>query len=175
MCLLMLSNGTPMFSGGDEFLVTRGGNNNPYNQDNDINYTDWELLEINRDFFRFVRGMIAFRREHPSVARSHFWREDVRWYGTGKEVDLSPGGQTLAWCLSGASQHDNDIYVMVNASPNDVNFEIQEGAASHWRLVADTGLPAPHDYNEPENRRALLSPVYRVGARSVVVLCSVDS
>ena len=28
----MLSNGTPMFVAGDEFLATHKGNNNPYNQ-----------------------------------------------------------------------------------------------------------------------------------------------
>lgn len=32
-CLLMLSNGTPMFRAGDEFLQTQGGNGNPYNVD----------------------------------------------------------------------------------------------------------------------------------------------
>ena len=175
MALLMLSNGTPMFCAGDEFLATRRGNNNPYNQDNEINYTDWDLLETNRGFFRFVRGMIAFRREHRSIARSHFWREDVCWYGTGKDVDFSPSGQTLSWCLRGASQLDNDIYVMVNGSATDLTFEIQEGAPSRWQLVADTGLPSPHDYCEPADRRALLSPIYRVGARSVVVLCSTAS
>ncbi len=173
MCLLMLSNGTPMFCAGDEFLATRRGNNNPYNQDNETNYTDWDLLETNRGFQRFVRGMIAFRREHRSIARSHYWREDVCWYGAGRDVDFSPAGQTLAWCLRGASQLDNDIYVMVNGSAADVNFEIQEGAPGRWQLVADTGLPSPEDYREPADRRTLLSPIYRVGARSVVVLCSV--
>ena len=39
--LLMLSNGTPMFRMGDEFLQTQAGNNNPYNQDNETNWLDW--------------------------------------------------------------------------------------------------------------------------------------
>ena len=34
-CLLLLSNGTPMFRAGDEFMHTQNGNNNPYNQDNE--------------------------------------------------------------------------------------------------------------------------------------------
>ena len=34
-CLLMLANGIPMLTAGDEFLHTQGGNNNPYNQDNE--------------------------------------------------------------------------------------------------------------------------------------------
>ena len=41
-CLLMLANGTPMFVAGDEFMHTQGGNNNPYNQDNETTWLDWE-------------------------------------------------------------------------------------------------------------------------------------
>ncbi len=44
-CLLMLANGTPMFVAGDEFMNTQRGNNNPYNQDNEITWLDWDLLE----------------------------------------------------------------------------------------------------------------------------------
>ena len=172
MCLLMLTNGTPMFSAGDEFLATRQGNNNPYNQDNELNYLDWDLLETNKDVFRFVQGMIAFRKAHPSIARSQYWRDDVSWYGTrGPSPDFSPGGQTLAYCLRGASLGDDDIYVMVNSGAHEAYFVIQEGAAREWLLVADTALPSPGDYVEPGQRVRLDSCEYRVGGRSVVVLC----
>ncbi len=53
--LLMLSNGTPMFVAGDEFMHTQRGNNNPYNQDNAITWLDWDLLDRNRDMFRFFK------------------------------------------------------------------------------------------------------------------------
>jgi glycogen operon protein len=175
MALLLLSNGTPMFCAGDEFLTTRQGNNNPYNQDNEINYLDWDLLRVNQDVYRFVKGMIAFRKSHPSIARSQFWREDVSWYGDkGPQPDFSPGGQTLAYCLRGASLNDNDIYVMANTSANEVCFEIHAGAASDWLLVADTNLLSPADFIEPAERKQLLSSSYLVAARSVVILCSCD-
>jgi glycogen operon protein len=172
MCLLMLSNGSPMICAGDEFLATHRGNNNPYNQDNEINYLDWELLEINRDIFRFVQGMITFRKSHESIARSQFWREDIHWFGArGKDVDFSPGGHTLAYCLHGASLNDDDIYVMVNAAPEEVRFRIQEGRPLDWLLVADTSLPSPLDFVEPADRKSLTSLDYLVGGRSVVVFC----
>jgi isoamylase len=172
MCLLMLSNGTPMFCAGDEFLATRKGNNNPYNQDNDINYLDWDLLQTNRDVFRFVQGMIAFRKSHPSIARSQYWRDDISWYGNrSKELDFSPGGHTFAYCLRGASHRDDDIYVMVNAAAEEVRFQIQEGKACDWLLVADTSRPEPADFVEPGERHCLRSPEYLVRGRSVVVLC----
>jgi glycogen operon protein len=116
--------------------------------------------------------MIAFRKSHPSIARSPYWREDISWYGrTGKAVDFSPSGQTLAWCLHGASLNDVDIYVMVNAGGNKTTFHIQEGRPDDWLLVADTSLPGPHDFVEPADRQGLGSADYVVAGRSVVVLC----
>ncbi len=116
--------------------------------------------------------MIAFRKSHPSIARSQFWREDVSWYGNGgKDPDFSPGGQTLAYCLRGGSLNDDDIYVMVNAGANEARFQIQEGNAGDWLLVADTSLPSPRDFVEPADRKGLKSSAYLVGARSTVVLC----
>ena len=171
ICLLMLSNGTPMFCAGDEFLATRRGNNNPYNQDNEINYLDWDLLQANHDVFRFVQGMIAFRKSHPSIARSQFWREDVNWYGSNTPgPDFSPAGRTLAYCLRGGSVNDDDIYVMVNAGAREVRFHIHEGSAGDWLLVADTSLPGPMDFVESGERKALASLDYPTGGRSVVVL-----
>jgi isoamylase len=171
-CLLMLSNGTPMFCAGDEFLHTRRGNNNPYNQDNEVNYLDWDMLAANKDTFRFFQGMIAFRKSHPSIARSQFWREDISWYGSKiKECDFSPTGRALAYCLRGASLNDDDIYVMANSGDDAQAFRIHEGNPEEWLLVADTSLAAPHDFTEPANRQSLASPDYLVGGRSVVVLC----
>jgi glycogen operon protein len=169
--LLMLSNGTPMFCAGDEFLQTRAGNNNPYNQDNALNYLDWDLLESNRDAFRFFQRIIAFRKAHPSIARSHFWRGDITWYGTAeRHPDLSPGGQTLAYCLHGARLDDVDIYVMINSSHCPVMFHVREGQPEDWHIVANTSLPSPFDIAEPGHEPPLPSLDYLVGERSVVIL-----
>ena len=52
-----------MFRAGDEFLNTQFGNNNPYNQDNEIGWLDWSQLQSNKDIFRFFKKMIAFRKK----------------------------------------------------------------------------------------------------------------
>lgn len=169
-CLLFLSNGTPMFCAGDEFMQTQGGNNNPYNQDNPTAWLDWRRLDENADVFRFFRLMIGFRKAHPSLARNRFWREDVRWHGVGPEPDLSWDSHTLAFFLSGASEHDDDLYVMINGYWQALEFEIQEGRAEQWRRVVDTSLDSPLDIVEPDDLRPLPSSRYRLAARSVVVL-----
>jgi glycogen operon protein len=167
-CLLMLSNGTPMFRAGDEFLNTQFGNNNPYNQDNETGWLDWRQLQTNRDVFRFFKNMIAFRKCHPSLSRSRFWREDVNWYGIGEGVDLSSASHSLAFCLHGASQADDDIYVMSNAYWEKLEFQIQEGTPQEWTRIVDTALASPDDFSE--RGEALQAPSYSVAPRSVVVL-----
>ena len=167
-CLLMLSNGIPMFRAGDEFLNTQFGNNNPYNQDNEISWLDWSLLEKNYDVFRFFKNMIAFRKSHPSLCRSRFWREEISWYGVGPEVDLSPDSRTLAFCLHGSSQGDDDIYVMINSYWQALQFEIQERDPNEWVRIVDTDLQSPGDFCEAGLPMQRLT--YEVGPRSVVVL-----
>jgi glycogen operon protein len=172
-CLLFLSNGTPQFCAGDEFMNTQRGNNNPYNQDNDTTWLNWDLLEQNRDIFRFFKNMIAFRKAHPSLGRSRFWREDISWYGVGKDVDLSDASHSLGFCLHGASQGDEDLYVMINAYWADLDFTVQEGLAREWMRAIDTSLPSPSDFASAGVELKLTSLIYKVKARSIVVLVRV--
>jgi len=167
-CLLLLSNGIPMFRAGDEFLNTQFGNNNPYNQDNETGWLDWSQLRGNEDIFRFFKSMIAFRKTHPSLSRSRFWREDVSWYGAGSTVDLSQESRSLAFCLNGASQDDDDIYVMINAYWEALEFHIQDGNAHEWKRILDTSLPSPDDFLE--HGLTLDRAEYLVAPRSIVVL-----
>ena len=112
--------------------------------------------------------MIAFRKYHPSFCRSRFWREDISWYGVGPTVDLSPDSRSLAFCLHGAAQDDDDIYAMINAYWEELQFHIQEGTAQDWRRIVDTGLPPPDDFSE--FGLPLLQSTYQVEPRSIVVL-----
>lgn len=169
-CLLMISNGTPMFCAGDEFMNTQGGNNNPYNQDNDTTWLNWDLSQKNQDIFRFFKYMIAFRKAHPSLCRSRFWRNDVSWYGAGPDVDRSHHSHSLAFCLHGASQGVRDIYMMINAYWQDQEFTIQEGAFKEWHRVVDTNLESPNDILDPRQEEPLQSRTYTLKAHSVVIL-----
>jgi glycogen operon protein len=151
-------------------MQTQGGNNNPYNQDNPTAWLDWARLDAHQDVFRFFKAMIAFRKAHPSLARSRFWREDVRWYGIGPDPDLSFESHSVAFALHGGSQQDDDLYVMVNAYWENLVFRIQEGVAGEWRRTVDTSLDSPSDIIESGTEVPLASLDYSVGSRSIVVL-----
>jgi glycogen operon protein len=155
--------------GGDEFLNTQRGNNNPYNQDNEITWLDWARLEQFRDVFRFFKhdrvsqGASVHRSPHFLARR----REVVwsRWAG-------GPGSESrcVAYALRGASVGDDDLYVMINGHWEDRSFKVQEGQPSEWRRVVDTAEPSPNDILEPGKESKLESASYTVRSRSVVVL-----
>jgi isoamylase len=168
--LLLLSNGIPMIVAGDEFLNTQHGNNNPYNQDNEVTWLDWARLEQNREVFRFFKLMIAFRKAHPSIGRLTFWREDIRWFGPDGPVDLGAESRCLAYFLDGESVGDADLYVMVNGHWEDRTFSVQKHARSGWRRVVDTAKPSPDDIVEPGKEPELESANCVIRARSVGVL-----
>ena len=168
-CLLFLANGTPMVRAGDEFLQTQGGNNNPYNQDNATTWLDWDRAAVHADHARFFKLMVAFRKAHPSLCRSRFWRDDIHWHGVGARPDLSEGSHSLAFCLLGGSEQDDDLYVMINAWWQPLTFAFQGPAAAPWRRVVDTGRPSPDDFLEPGAELAAPGADYALQARSIAV------
>ena len=48
---LMVSQGVPMMTAGDEFRRTQGGNNNAYCQDNEISWLDWNDIKKNEEIY----------------------------------------------------------------------------------------------------------------------------
>jgi glycogen operon protein len=184
---LLLSQGIPMLLAGDEFLRTQGGNNNAWCQDNETSWVDWSLVEKNKDFLRFVREMIAFRKRHPALRRRRFLQgagpsgllePDVIWHGLEPdEPDFSADSQWLAYALDGSRtgrEPDQDFYVVCNGSAEPLAFRIPASPSGRpWRRVIDTALDSPLDIIESESgpRLPFLSPC-AVEAHSLIVLIS---
>ena len=169
-CLLTLSNGTPMFVAGDEFMHTQNGNANPWGQDNETTWLDWALAEKNADVLRFFQMMIVFRKAHPVIGRGTGWGSDVSWHGVATVPDLATNSHSIAFYLRGRASGDTDIYVMINAYWGDLVFTIE--APGPWLRIVDTSLASPDDIIEPEAALAVHDARYAVAARSIVVLIS---
>ncbi|MCM2387038.1 glycogen debranching protein GlgX [Streptomyces albipurpureus] len=76
---LMLSQGVPMLSHGDEFGRTQGGNNNAYCQDNEISWVPWpkpgsDDADGEGSLLAFTRAMVWLRRDHPVFRRRRFFQ-----------------------------------------------------------------------------------------------------
>src|SRR5258705_11423522 len=113
---LMLSQGTPMISHGDEIGRTQGGNNNVYCQDSEISWMDWSLAEKNADLLAFTRKVVQLRKQHPGFRRRRFFEgEPIR---TGDQVRdiawLTPPGNEITPedCASGLAKH---VAVLLNS------------------------------------------------------------
>ncbi|MBB2892201.1 glycogen debranching protein GlgX [Flexivirga oryzae] len=95
---LLLSQGVPMLSHGDELCRTQQGNNNAYCQDNDISWIDWELDDTELSLLDFTRKVIALRRDHPNFRRRRFFEGDAGHGGTSDQGDIewySPSGTEM--------------------------------------------------------------------------------
>jgi len=156
---LLLAQGVPMLLAGDEFGRTQRGNNNAYCQDNEISWVDWTSLDRDRDFFRFVRGLVRFRSDTPTLLREKFLTdEDVTWFGAdGKAVDWKKGA--FGYHLKPA------IVVLVNLTTEAIAFTLPAGVK--LRLIADTAAAPPADFIDGGTRWE--KPAYDAAGKSLVL------
>jgi glycogen operon protein len=168
--MLLISQGVPFISHGDEFARTQRGNNNAYCQDNETSWVDWSLTQKNAGLVRFVRMMIALRKRHFALSREQFVNR-VSWHGVKVgEPDWTGQSRTLAFHLHGWHHHP-DLYVMFNAHWESQRFNLPHNARLHWKRLVDTNLPSPEDIVEESHAIALRpSDHYIMSPRSAVIL-----
>jgi glycogen operon protein len=161
--ILLVSQGVPMILAGDEARRTQRGNNNPYNQDNDVSWVDWERVAANEPLRRFWKLLIDFRKRHASLRRDTFLGpEDVRWHGCLLDAPgwNDPSSRVLAFTLA-------DVHVILNMDDQPLDFELPPGP---WRRAFDTSLPSPADAAEAGAEPAVDGAAYPAAPRSAVVL-----
>jgi isoamylase len=178
LTLLLLANGTPMLLAGDEMGHTRRGNNNPWNQDNELNWLDWSALESQADLVRFVRLLLAFRAGFAPYRDDRWWHVttpekpgDLAWHGTEPgRPDWRPASRRLAFSLTAPDGGDR-LYAMFNAADTPADFKAPAPRAGRsWRLLADTAVPAPGDIHAVPDAPRLGSGQRTVMAHSIVLL-----
>ncbi|MDX5398644.1 MAG: glycogen debranching protein GlgX, partial [Actinomycetes bacterium] len=134
---LVLSQGVPMISHGDEMGRTQGGNNNGYAQDNEISWYDWDGAD--EELAEFTRRLSRFRHRHPVFRRRKWFQGrpivgesavDIAWFtpdGTIMTVDdwsvgyarslavFLNGDAILARGPRGEGIEDDSFYAVFNA------------------------------------------------------------
>jgi isoamylase len=97
---LLLSQGVPMISHGDELGRTQQGNNNVYCQDNELSWIDW--AQADTELTEFTRSVSALRAAHPVFRRRRFFSgRPVRQRG-------SDGLPDIAWFAPDGSEMGDD-------------------------------------------------------------------
>lgn len=190
MTALLISQGTPMILGGDEFRRTQNGNNNAYCQDNETSWFDWNVCEERHALVEFVTRLIAFRKKHPILSRDHFFAESeeekkngvaLSWYDQdGRTPDWNHLNRFLAGNLHGSRYRDkdgnpdNDIYIAVNTDKHDINIILPPCQPNcKWVRVLDTSFPEGEEIASEGNEEVLISQCrYVLPAASFVMLMS---
>ncbi|MGP3940562.1 MULTISPECIES: glycogen debranching protein GlgX [Streptomyces] len=152
---LMLSQGVPMLSHGDEFGRTQGGNNNAYCQDNEVSWVRWPDHTKAQDgewedrsaleLLRFARSLVWLRRDHPVFRRRRFFHgrpvegthdelSDIAWF-THEGEEMIPRDWQAA--------HAKSLAVFLNGSA------ISEPGVRGERITDDSFLLLFNAHHEP--------------------------
>jgi isoamylase len=182
---LMLSQGTPMLLGGDEFGRSQGGNNNGWCQDNELSWFDWD--NVDTELAQFVTQLIALRRSEPVFRRREFLSgTQEHSSGLADVVWLRPDGEqmqdgdweneaarALAVFLNGDEIpnqdrdgnpiHGGSFLVIFNAHHEPVDFAVPELIGDHWSVELSTDPKAT--VGTPD-----LGAPLAVEGRSIVIL-----
>ncbi len=190
LTILLLSQGVPMLTAGDEFRRTQKGNNNAYCQDSEISWIDWNLKEKNGEIFRFCKQLISLRKNHPVFRRTGFFTgravdlnniADITWFDyNGKKPDWNEQSCTLAFLIHGRSSiphthiSDDDFFVMINSENETRKFVIPKPPnKGQWYVAVNTARPSPFDINDPGTEPSVYKDAtFWTVARSIVILKS---
>jgi glycogen operon protein len=188
LATLLLSQGTPMILGGDEFGRSQGGNNNAYCQDNETTWVDWEGIgEEGRALIDFVRKLIVIRQTFPALRRSRFFTgahdeaagvKDLTWLSpAGTEMAPDQWEDARAKCLGvifdGRAQasgvrkvaSDATLLLVLNSYHDVVRFKLPVVAGgARWELLVDTNLG-----EQPETAPFDFGSDYEVTGRSLLL------
>ncbi|WKG03391.1 glycogen debranching protein GlgX [Mycolicibacterium sp. HK-90] len=189
LATLLLSQGVPMLSHGDELGRSQGGNNNVYCQDNEISWIDWASADS--DLIEFTRAVSALRAAHPVFRRRRFFdgrpvREagaaglpDIAWFapdgsdmtaedwetGYAKSVAMYLNGQGIADPdVRGQRVVDDSFLLCFNAHYEPIEFALPpEQFAARW-------LPAISTSANSTRGPIAAGNTVSVDARAVLVL-----
>jgi glycogen operon protein len=191
LATLMLSIGTPMLLGGDEFGRSQGGNNNAWCQDSEISWFHWDYGQTGKDLYAFTRRLIHLRRNHAAFRRTNFLAgRDLEGSGIPDAWWFRPDGRRMTqkdWnredghivgvFLNGEELREVDVHgkpidddsflLLFNAHYEDVEFRLPEERFGHiWCTEISTADPA----EEAGARRFKSRETVEVPSRSMLVL-----
>ena len=167
LATLLLSRGTPMLLGGDEFARSQQGNNNAYCQDNEISWIDWSLTSHQLDLAEFTQQVIAMRKALPMLRRGRFLEgrfdeelgvPDVTWLTPSapmtEEHWADPNGRCMGVLLDGRAQEtgvrrlgsDSTLLLVLNSHEGSVPFSLPSAVGgTSWVRLIDTNAPTAAD------------------------------
>lgn len=141
---MMISQGTPMILGGDEWLRTQYGNNNAYSTaaDNEWNWFRWGEWQSYDERWRmadFVGEIVRFRLAHTYAFSPAEYGGGMpfSWLNASNTGEPEWGGRHLAMhYYDDGTRTEPELFVALNMERGDVSFTLPAG--TNWGRVVDT-------------------------------------
>jgi len=150
---MMISHGTPLLLGGDEWIRTQLGNNNAYSTqaDNEWNWFQWGNWAQDDARVRmhdFVRQIIQVRKDHEYAFSPLEYGEGApfSWKNASNSGDPDWGSRHLMihyWDDS----YGPELAILVNLERGPVDFTLPEGRT--WHRLVDT--QSWFDFENPDD------------------------
>jgi isoamylase len=191
LAMLLFSQGVPMLLHGDEVGRTQRGNNNPYCQDNEVSWQNWDLEPWQEQLLDWTKRLTRLRREHVLLRRRDYFRgspvrgaeiKDIYWLqpDASEMTDAAwsdPDVRTIGVMLPGAAvdlvdqagNHfvDDSLLILINASDREKRFVLPATAGRrHWEMALDSSKPNAN----PASESYPSGGEYDMAARSLALL-----
>ncbi len=134
MGTLLLSQGVPMITAGDEIARTQQGNNNAYCQDSPLSWMPWEgYSHEGRRLLQFTRRLIRLRKEHIVFRRSRFFH--------GKIIPGTEEIRDVTWLTAGGTAMTEEEW----HNPKLRNMQVLISGEAGSRFLNEKGEQEPDD------------------------------
>jgi len=156
LCLLLLSQGTPMLFMGDESLNSQNGNNNPYCQDNDNSWINWKNNKSSEEVLEFTKALTSFRVNHKVLHQAKelknmdylqtgypdiSYHQDMAWKSTLNNYLLHIGIMLDGSYAMVAGKENDTLYIAYNMHWENHIFGLPRlKNTKQWELAFTTGI-----------------------------------
>ena len=189
LATLMVSQGVPMISHGDEYGRTQMGNNNAYCQDSPLTWMNWSWDERQKSLFDFTCKIINIRKNQPVMHRRRYFKgrkiygkgiRDIRWLNAdGKDMTEEEWDTSFIRCMGmllngtlisevnefGEPIKNDTLLVIVNSFWEPISFALpREDVSDEWSLLIETS-----NSEVSENGRKIKEMI-NMAPRSLVLL-----
>ena len=156
---LLLSAGVPMIANGDEIGRTHDGNNNPYCQDNEISWLDWELDDADRDLLATTSALTALRRRVP-VLRDHD-ESVIGWFDeTGAQMSDEAWADDARRTLQLRLEGEPCALLVAHGGLDEIEVTLPEASGdAGWQLAWDSAWERPEPARGAGDDPQVLTPL----------------
>ena len=127
--IALLAQGMPFIQAGQEFLRSKGGDENSYKSSDAVNSIQWGEKAKNMVTYKYFQGLIALRKAHPAfrMRTAAQVNKSLKFYPVANSV--------VMYSIAGKNVGDKIGSFVVIHNPNPTAQKIRLPKAGKWSIV----------------------------------------